>query len=253
MRKTIPDAERFASKVDRNGPIPENCPELGPCHVWKDSKTAQGYGQITIGSRTDGTKRTEMAHRFAFFLAEGRWPDHCALHHCDNRACVKAKSDERGPSHLFEFTSSLRFAAKVDLNGPVPPHRPELGPCHVWTGAVKGGSLKHGRYAAFGAHYAHRVAYEAAHGPIPAGLEIDHLCRNHLCVRPSHLEPVTRRENLRRGNGALAQRRRAKARTQCPQGHPYDQENTIRGKHQRKCRACNREWNRLRRERMRCG
>lgn len=44
----------------------------------------------------------------------------------------------------------------------------------------------------------HRVAYEIAEGPIPEGLEIDHLCRNKLCILPTHLEPVTREVNLRR-------------------------------------------------------
>lgn len=47
--------------------------------------------------------------------------------------------------------------------------------------------------------YAHRVAYEAFAGPIPDGFDIDHLCRNHRCCNPAHLEAVTRRENLLRG------------------------------------------------------
>lgn len=50
--------------------------------------------------------------------------------------------------------------------------------------------------------YAHRFAYELLVGPIPDGLDLDHLCRNRRCVRPSHLEPVTRSVNVRRGNDA---------------------------------------------------
>lgn len=46
---------------------------------------------------------------------------------------------------------------------------------------------------------AHRYAYEFCVGPIPEGLQIDHLCRVHNCVNPDHLEPVTARENVRRG------------------------------------------------------
>lgn len=48
-------------------------------------------------------------------------------------------------------------------------------------------------------YYSHRVSYEAFVGPIPTGLDIDHLCRNRRCCNPDHLEPVTRAENLRRG------------------------------------------------------
>lgn len=47
---------------------------------------------------------------------------------------------------------------------------------------------------------AHRVAYELLVGPIPEGLDLDHLCRTHCCVNPAHLEPVTRGENVRRSN-----------------------------------------------------
>jgi hypothetical protein len=48
--------------------------------------------------------------------------------------------------------------------------------------------------------YPHRVTYEAFRGPIPEGLDLDHLCRNHACCNPFHLEAVTRRENLMRGD-----------------------------------------------------
>lgn len=50
--------------------------------------------------------------------------------------------------------------------------------------------------------YAHRFAYELLVGPIPEGLTLDHLCRNRACVRPSHLEPVSLSENVRRAHAA---------------------------------------------------
>lgn len=59
---------------------------------------------------------------------------------------------------------------------------------------------------------AHRVAYELEVGPIAPGLDLDHLCRTPSCVRPDHLEPVTRKENLRRGVGAEVTRQRHAAR-----------------------------------------
>lgn len=67
------------------------------------------------------------------------------------------------------------------------------------------------------------MAYELYVGKIPEGLQIDHLCRNRVCVNPDHLEPVTRRVNLLRGVGFSA--RNAKA-VRCPAGHAYDLSNT---------------------------
>lgn len=77
---------------------------------------------------------------------------------------------------------------------------------------------------------AHRIAYETFIGPIPDGLELDHLCRNRGCVNPTHLEPVTHLENMRRGLHAN--------KTQCPRGHPYDAENTLHRDGRRWCRIC---------------
>lgn len=55
----------------------------------------------------------------------------------------------------------------------------------------------------------HRVSYETFIGPIPKGLEIDHLCRVKVCANPEHLEAVTHQENVRRGDLALANHLRA--------------------------------------------
>ena len=73
--------------------------------------------------------------------------------------------------------------------------------CWIWTG-----KRVHNGYGTFSYrvagkrvyHYAHRYGYEALVGPIPPGLDLDHLCRRRDCVNPDHLEPVTRRENLSR-------------------------------------------------------
>lgn len=103
--------------------------------------------------------------------------------------------------------------------------------CLEWMGPP----LKSGGYGNFRvngkAKKAHRFLWEFIHGPVQKGLELDHLCRNPICVNPLHLEPVTHKENMRRGYYGM--------RTHCKKGHPYDADNTYickRGK--RSCKMC---------------
>ena len=87
---------------------------------------------------------------------------------------------------------------------------------------------------------AHRVVYEILKEPIPYGLHIDHLCRVRSCVNPNHLEPVTNRENIQRGNSGLFNRRK----THCSRGHAFTEDNTIvvKGRErERFCKTCIRE------------
>ena len=115
-------------------------------------------------------------------------------------------------------TTFERFNAKVVTDA-------ETG-CWRWTGV-----RTHDGYGTLFEGYAHRVSYELFVGPIPEGLEVDHLCNNRCCVNPEHLEPVTREENIRR---------QVERRTHCKSGHPYTPENTyVRPCGARQCRACN--------------
>lgn len=83
---------------------------------------------------------------------------------------------------------------------------------------------------------AHRFAYQEMKGSIPDGLQLDHLCRNRACVNPAHLEAVSARVNVLRGEGRCAVNA---AKTHCPHGHPYDLFNTyVKPNQQRVCLAC---------------
>ena len=89
---------------------------------------------------------------------------------------------------------------------------------------------------------AHRAMYEVVVGPIPDGLQLDHLCRNRACINPAHLEPVTLQENLRRGfpGRRAGGDRGAQRGNACSYGHPYTEENTRQNKNGRACRPCDR-------------
>lgn len=90
---------------------------------------------------------------------------------------------------------------------------------------------------------AHRIAYELYREPIPEGMTLDHLCRVTCCVNPWHLEVVTVRENLRRGNGICAVNTR---KTHCKYGHALDAINTlVRKPGERVCLTCKRNWDKV--------
>lgn len=140
---------------------------------------------------------------------------------------------------LNDFRLPSNFWAKVQVSA---------DGCWLWTGALNSRG-----YPCFGirgrSQLAHRVAYWTLVAPIPAGMELDHLCRVPRCVNPAHLEPVTRAENVRR---ELA----ANLPTNCPQGHPYDEANTMikrrsNGQINRICRACEFEARPAKNERLR--
>jgi HNH endonuclease len=112
------------------------------------------------------------------------------------------------------------------------------GECWLWTGARKshgyGGITVLGRRG----RSAHRIGYELYVGPIPEGMTLDHLCRNRMCVRPDHLEPVSNTVNVLRGMSPFAINARA---THCVHGHEFTADNILRHPSRpngRKCLAC---------------
>lgn len=127
----------------------------------------------------------------------------------------------------------LRISSKIRFDDP-PTGRPVIGPCWTFTGRhnnrgygdVTFGRGNHNRWLL------HRYTYTLYIGEIPAGLQIDHLCRNRACCNPCHLDPVTNRVNALRGIRAQ--------RTHCARGgHELSGHNLIiRRGGRRQCRAC---------------
>lgn len=126
-------------------------------------------------------------------------------------------------------SSIIRFNSKYKIN--------TVSGCWEWQHGIRG-SLGYGAFWFNGKqHNAHRFSYEIFKGKIPENLVIDHLCKNPKCVNPNHLEVVTTKENLLRGN--TFQAKNAK-KTHCPRGHEYNKENTYISKRgYRQCKKCN--------------
>lgn len=118
--------------------------------------------------------------------------------------------------------------------------------CLIWTGSldwagygrIRVGSRTLGDRRV---EFVHRVAWQLENGAVPDGLVIDHVrdrgCKYKSCANVAHLEPVTQRENVLRGDGPPADQ---VTRTHCPYGHPYDEANTYVNRNKRYCRTCRR-------------
>jgi hypothetical protein len=128
---------------------------------------------------------------------------------------------ERHHNSILELEPTLRpvaerrFWAKVE----------KTEDCWIWKGAKT--TLGYGFFRMPGNRkgpsvYAHRISYELANGRIPEGRELDHLCRNPPCIKPDHLEAVSHKENLARGEGPFPEEKR---KTHCLRGHPLTIEN----------------------------
>lgn len=129
-----------------------------------------------------------------------------------------------GPGSAHRLTMLDRAIAMVRAGNTVD--------CIEWPGSRLPDGYAQGRNPGHsGLQYAHRMVYERLVGKIANGLQLDHLCKNRACVNPTHLEPVTPRENTRRSASFVAAQM---AKTHCPNGHPYDWVDA--GK--RRCRAC---------------
>lgn len=134
-----------------------------------------------------------------------------------------------------------RFWEKVNKDGPIPEHRPELGPCWLWTGHINR-QTGYGRFQdQRQSGTAHAWGYTHFVGPIPSKWDFDHLCRIHHCVNfEGHLDPVPHRVNVMRGEAPMVMLSRA---GRCARGHAATDENVYRRKSTGAivyCRLCRR-------------
>jgi len=125
---------------------------------------------------------------------------------CGRSHGAKVYSDERCQRcYRRDLRISRGLPVATDLIGRIQ-SRIEVneGGCHIFQGTLSGGygKIAQGSRAEKRDLYVHRVMYEFAHGPIPNGLHIDHLCRMRACCNPAHLEAVTQAENNRRAAAA---------------------------------------------------
>lgn len=141
---------------------------------------------------------------------------------------------------------------KIEYGHPALPERfwakvypePNTG-CWIW-----GASTAHG-YGYWDSRRVHRLTYELMSGPVPEGLVLDHLCRQRACANPEHLEAVSPRENLLRGEGFAA---RNSAKATCDTGHPLSGLNLyVTPDGRRQCRTCRAEASRAYRARSLAG
>ncbi len=137
-------------------------------------------------------------------------------------------ADESGDYWFPDIDLPLRLAMKVQITDE----------CWLWVGQLsnKGyGLIYAGAFAlpgrSIGKRGAHVVIWEMLRGPVPDGLQLDHLCRVRECVNPAHLEPVTPSENQRRAAAALTGCRKF--------NHPWIERNTYTDRYgRRRCREC---------------
>lgn len=184
-------------------------------------------------------------------VVRASWPDKIFCLECESKARKARESPDYEPQRVRESAKpdQERFWPKVDKTS-------NVNGCWEWIGANQYG---YGRFRKLvpttgkATHQvlAHRWSYENLVGEIPEGLDLDHLCRNRICVNPEHLEPVTNEENIRRGFGIGMINA---GKTRCAQGHEYTEENTYRSpKGHRVCKVCSlasskKSWNKVGRE-----
>lgn len=155
----------------------------------------------------------------------------------DRNRRARERREERRPDEVERL---LRYAIVDDETGCWRCRLPHNNKGYAWC-------KRDGRYV-----LAHRLSYELFIGPIPDGLEIDHVrargCRYRDCINPAHLEAVTHAINSQRGDTGKATGARNRAKTKCPKGHLIDGvRKSGAHKGERYCKTCRQIYRRKRR------
>ena len=152
-------------------------------------------------------------------------------------------SNRNGGCDILDGPDRARFWCKVDRRGP--------DECWEWTASRSGNG--YGIFWLGGKQKrAHRISWQLMNGAPPVGLVSDHLCRNRLCVNPSHIEFVTNRVNVLRGASGITGEPPPNKEIACINGHVRNDDNTYTRKNGlRECRVCHVERSRIRKRRIR--
>lgn len=225
------DEARFWANVDKNGPIPEHCPELGPCWIWTGGCDASGYGLFYYHDET-GRRRRTRAHRWLLGhlrskpLTREVVGKEDACHHCDNPPCVRAEADGQG--HLYIGTRKQNIADAVERK-------------RIWQ--LKVTHCPQGHEYTYNPSGKHRRCKECEGSTQRATRRANKThCKHGHPLEGDNVLPCKNGKRKCRicEEARIARVKAAKAASnECPNGHPYTEENTaITPKGTRSCREC---------------
>jgi len=157
------------------------------------------------------------------------WPLKCR--HCGNPFLARNHQEQ-------VCSDACRLWRKVDVRAP--------DECWPWTGFVARDGYARAKWPNGKLYYPHRLAVEVDGRLIPAGMVVDHICRNRRCCNPVHLRIVTPRTNTVENSGSPSAKNSQKV--ECVRGHAFSGDNLAiqirRGREKRRCRECARIYQR---------